>query len=33
MIVSCGAKDKSLTLARMDTGAVELVKVNGALNI
>ena len=33
MILSCGTKDKNLTLARMDTGTVELVKVNGAMNI
>lgn len=33
MILSCSAKDKNLSLIKMDTGSIEVVKVNGACNI
>ena len=33
MILSCSAKDKGLCLTKMDTGAIEMIKVNGACNI
>lgn len=33
MLLTCCAKDKNLTLTKMDSGVIEMVKVNGACNI